>query len=330
MIYVKSPLRISMGGGGTDLPWWYSKHNGYVLSFAIDKYVHLIGAKRAFDKKIWLSYSRTEICEKIDEIKNEIFKTSLRYKKVKNGIEIHTISDVPGNSGLGSSGAFTSALIYFLDLLKKNKISKKNIASTACKIEMSLLKKNSGVQDQYISVFGGLKEIFVSKTGKVNIKNLKIKKKNIKKLEESLILVYTNQTRQSEQILSSLKKEFKMNSKIKTQLMKKIHNIGTRSKKFLQNANIEKLGKLFDEHWEVKKKLSPLMTNSKIDNIYQLAKKNGAEGGKLIGAGGGGYLLFFVKKKNSKKLLQFLKTKNFEKLDFKFDNFGTRQIIDKK
>ena len=119
MIYVKSPLRISMGGGGTDLPWWYSKHNGYVLSFAIDKYVHLIGAKRAFDKKIWLSYSRTEICEKIEEIKNEIFKTSLRYKKVKNGIEIHTISDVPGNSGLGSSGAFTSALIYFLDLLKK-------------------------------------------------------------------------------------------------------------------------------------------------------------------------------------------------------------------
>ena len=121
-----------------------------------------------------------------------------------------------------------------------------------------------------------------------------------------------------------------MSSKIKTQLMKKIHNIGTRSKKFLQNANIEKLGKLFDEHWEVKKKLSPLMTNSKIDNIYQLAKKNGAEGGKLIGAGGGGYLLFFVKKKNSKKLLQFLKTKNFERLDFKFDNFGTRQIIDKK
>ncbi len=330
MIYVKSPLRISMGGGGTDLPWWYSKHNGYVISFAIDKYVHLIGAKRVFDKKIWLSYSKTEICEKIDEIKNEIFKESFSYKKVKNSIEIHTISDVPGNSGLGSSGAFTSALIYFLELLKKNKISRKNIASTACKIEMNFLKKNSGIQDQYISVFGGLKEIFVTKLGKVRVKNLKIKKKNIKKLEESLMLVYTNQTRQSEQILSSLKKEFKMNSKIKTQLMKKIYNIGIRSKKFLQDANIEKLGKLFDEHWEAKKNLSPLMTNPKIDNIYKLAKKNGAEGGKLIGAGGGGYLLFFVKKKNRSKLLNFLKTKNFEKLDFKFDNFGTRQIMDKK
>jgi len=330
MIYVKSPLRISMGGGGTDLPWWYSKYNGYVISFAIDKYVHLIGSKRVFDKKIWLSYSKTEICEKIDEIKNEIFKETLRYKKIKNGIEIHTISDVPGNSGLGSSGAFTSALIYFLDLLKKNKIYKKDIASTACKIEMNYLKKNSGIQDQYISVFGGLKEIFVSKTGKVRVKSLKIKKKNIKKLEESLMLVYTNQTRQSEQILSSLKKEFKMNSEIKTQLMKKIHNIGLKSKKFLQEANIEKLGALFDEHWKIKKSLSPLMTNPKIDNIYKLAKKNGAEGGKLIGAGGGGYLLFFVKKKNRNNLLNFLKSKKFEKLDFKFDNIGTRQITDKK
>ena len=136
--------------------------------------------KRVFDQKIWLSYSKTEICQKIGEIKNEIFKETLRYKKIKNGIEIHTISDVPGNSGLGSSGAFTSALIYFLDLLKKNKIYKKDIASMACKIEMNYLKKNSGIQDQYISVFGGLKEIFVSKTGKVRVKSLKIEKKNIR------------------------------------------------------------------------------------------------------------------------------------------------------
>ena len=253
MIYVKSPLRISMGGGGTDLPWWYSKHSGYVISFAIDKYVHLIGAKRVFDKKIWLSYSKTEICEKINEIKNEIFKESLKLKKINNSIEIHTISDVPGNSGLGSSGAFTSALIYFLNLLKDKKISKSEIATTACKIEMEILKKNSGKQDQFISTFGGLREIKINKNGKVKITKLNIKKNNIKKLEESLLLVYTKQTRKSELILSSMKNEFKINLKTKTSLMKKIYKIGLKSKKILEEANITKLGKLFDEHWEVKK-----------------------------------------------------------------------------
>ena len=174
MIYIKSPLRITLGGGGSDLPWFYKKHGGYVLTTSINKFIHLFGIKRAYDNKIWLSYSRNEVCDNVSEIKNEIIKEALKYFNIKNSLEIHTVSDVPGNSGLGSSGAFISTILKFCSEFRLKKISKYKLAKLGCALEMEKLKKNSGLQDQFISVYGGLIEMFVNKNGSVKIKKLNL------------------------------------------------------------------------------------------------------------------------------------------------------------
>jgi len=330
MIYVIAPLRISLGGGGTDLPWWYKKNSAYLISVSIDKYVHIIGSKRVYDNKIWLSYSKTEIVNKISQIKNEIFKEVLNLEKIKPGIEIHTISDVPGHSGLGSSGAFTAGLIYFSKLFKKNKIIKKKIAERACRVEMDLLKKSSGKQDQYISVYGGFKEIKINKKGEVKIKKIKLKKKIITRFNKSMFLVHTKISRKSDIVLKSQKKNFVKKKKIIGDIMHKIQKIGIRTKKVLTDGNVVGLGKLFDEHWFLKEKLSTMMSNPSISNIYKKAKKNGAIGGKLLGAGGGGYFLFIVLKKNKRKFFSFLNKNKLVNLPFKFDQYGIRKFKENK
>lgn len=326
MIYIKAPLRLSLGGGGTDLPWWYKKNSGYLISVAINKYVHIIGSKRLYDNKIWLSYSKNEIVRNIGKIKNEIFRESLKLKKIKEGIEIHSISDVPGNSGLGSSGAFTAGLIYFLEKYKKQIINKKKIAEEACNIEMSILKKSSGKQDQYISTYGGFKEIKINKKGLVKIKNINLNKKIIKKFNDCMFLIHTNISRKSENVLKSQKNQFFFDKKNISKVMKQIQKIGYKTKKILLEGNVNALGKLFDIHWNLKKKLSPIMSSKLISNIYKEAKNNGAIGGKIIGAGGGGYFLFIVNKKNKKKFFSFLKKKKLTNLPFEFEKSGIKEI----
>lgn len=326
MIYIKAPLRLSLGGGGTDLPWWYKKNSGYLISVAINKYVHIIGSKRLYDNKIWLSYSKNEIVRNVEQIKNEIFRESLKLKKIKEGIEIHSISDVPGNSGLGSSGAFTAGLIYFLEKYKKQIINKKKIAEESCNIEMSNLKKSSGKQDQYISTYGGFKEIKINKKGLVKIKNINLNKKIIKKFNDSMFLIHTNISRKSENVLKSQKNQFFLDKKNISKVMNQIQKIGYKTKKILLQGNVIALGKLFDIHWNLKKKLSPIMSSKLISNIYQEAKNNGAIGGKIIGAGGGGYFLFIVNKKNKKKFFSFLKKKKLTNLPFEFEKSGIKEI----
>jgi D-glycero-alpha-D-manno-heptose-7-phosphate kinase len=322
MIHIKAPLRLSLGGGGTDLPWWYKKNTGYLISATINKYIHIIGSSRSYDNKIWLSYSKNEIVNTVSNISNEIIRECFKFKKINHGIEIHSISDVPGNSGLGSSGAFGAGLIYFLEKYKNRKINKKKIAEEACKIEMDFLKKNSGKQDQYISVFGGFKEIKIGKSGIVKIKNINLNKKIIKKFNDCMILVHTNISRKSELVLKSQKKNFILENIYISNIMNKIQQIGYLTKKALLQGNTEMLGKLFDEHWNLKKKLSPFMSTKFISTLYDKAKKNGAIGGKIVGAGGGGYFLFIIKKNKKKLFLSFIKKNKLRNLPFRFEKNG--------
>ena len=270
MIYIKAPLRISLGGGGTDLPWWYKNNGGYLISASINKYVHIIGSKRLYDDKIWLSYSSNEITNSLSKIKNEIFKECMRIVGIKKSIEIHSISDVPGNSGLGSSGAFISSLLFFLYRLKNKKLDKKKLAELACKIEMHNLKKNSGKQDQYISVYGGLREMWIDRSGKVKINNIRISDKSLKNLQKKLLLVYTNVARQSHNVLSSQKKTYENNRVKIRSYMKEIQNIGFETKSLLEDNNFDELGQLFNHHWFIKKKLSPIMISSEIQKKRDL------------------------------------------------------------
>ncbi len=313
MILVKSPLRITIAGGGTDLPWWYKKNNGLVISAAIDKFINITGFKRDFDKKIFLGYSKTEICDNTKEINNEIIKVCLEKFNIKSSIEIHSISETPGKSGLGSSGAFTSALIKFLAEYKNIIMTQQQVAELACDVEMKYLKKSSGKQDAFISVFGGFQEIKINKTGNVKTKKINISTKNIKKLNNSTLTYFTGITRDSEIVLKSQKKNYLKNNEKKI-IFSKIAHLTNQIKKSLLDGNTKKLGETFHKHWVYKKQLTPLMSNDFINKIYTFAKKNGAYGGKLIGAGGGGFILFVVdhKKKQQlkKKLLKF-KLKEF-------------------
>jgi len=305
MFYVRSPLRITFGGGGSDLPWYYKKFGGYVLTTAIDKNIHLFGIKRVYDKKIWLSYSKNEVVDDLNQVKNEIIKECFKKFKIKNSIELHTLSDVPGNSGLGSSGAFISAILKFCSILKKKKLNKYQLASLGCELEMKSLKKNSGLQDQFISVFGGFIEMKINKKGIVKINNLNLDDKIKKKFINSTVTFYTKITRDSEEILKNQKKTF-ISDKSKELQMHKIVKIGKKIKKCLLEGNVKKVGKLFNEHWLIKKNLSKNMSNKKINQIYEIAMKTGAYGGKIIGAGGGGYLMFVIDKSKKKKLINNL------------------------
>ena len=322
MFYVKSPLRITFGGGGSDLPWYYKKFGGYVLTTAIDKNIHLFGIKRVYDKKIWLSYSKNEVVDDLNQIKNEIIKECFKKFKIKNSIELHTLSDVPGNSGLGSSGAFISAVLKFCSILNKKKLNKYELASLGCELEMKGLKKNSGLQDQFISVFGGFIEMKINKKGKVKINNLNLDDKIKKKFINSTVTFYTKITRDSEEILKNQKKTF-ISDKNKELQMHKIVSIGKKIKKNLLDGNVIKVGKLFNEHWLIKKNLSKNMSNKKINQIYDIAMKTGAYGGKIIGAGGGGYLMFVIDKSKKKKLINNLSKFKLPILKWNFVKQGT-------
>ena len=239
MIAIKSPLRITIAGGGTDLPWWYKKNGGLVISSSINKFVKIVGFKRNFDKKIFLSYSDTEICNRVNDIKNEIIRVCFKKFKINSSIEIHSISEIPGKSGLGSSGAFTAGLIKFLAEYKKIKMTREQIASMACDIEMRSLKRSSGKQDAFISVFGGFQEIKINKKGIVKMNRLKISKKNIKKLKDSTLTYFTGITRDSETILKSQKKNYIKNF-YKKKTFSKIASLTKHIKKILLLGNIKK------------------------------------------------------------------------------------------
>tara|TARA_A100001015_G_scaffold250290_1_gene288639 strand:+ start:1405 stop:2388 length:984 start_codon:yes stop_codon:yes gene_type:complete len=322
MIAIKSPLRITIAGGGTDLPWWYKKNGGLVISSSINRFVNIVGFKRNFDKKIFLSYSRIEVCNKIKEIKNEIIKICFQKFKINSSIEIHSISEVPGGSGLGSSGAFTASLIKFLAEYKKIKMSRQQIANMACDVEMKSLKRSSGKQDAFMSVFGGFQEIKINKKGAVKIKKLKISKKNIRKFKDSTLTYFTGITRDSETILKSQKKNYIKKSD-KKKIFTKIADLTTHIKKSLLHGNIKEIGKLFHKHWLYKKKMTPLMSNNFIDKVYNFARKNGALGGKIIGAGGGGFILFIIDKRKKKLLRKKLIKFKLNEFDWNFNMKGT-------
>lgn len=322
MIYVRSPLRITLGGGGSDLPWYYKKNGGYVLTTSIDKSVHLFGIQRVYDNKIWLSYSKNEVCNNINEINNEIIREAFKYFNVKNSIELHTISDVPGNSGLGSSGSFISTVLKFCSLYKNKKLDQYKLAKLGCNLEMIKLKKNSGLQDQFISVFGGIIEMFIQRNGEVKVKKVKINQNIKKEFINSSVTFYSKITRPSEQVLSAQKKNF-VRFQEKEMIMSEMVKIGKEIKISLQKGDIKKIGYLFDEHWKLKKSLSNKMTNNFIDKIYKFGIQHGAYGGKVIGAGGGGYIMFLIDSRKKKKFISKFKNFKLPLFNWNFSDKGT-------
>ena len=325
MIIARSPLRISLGGGGTDLPSYYEENGGFVLSAAIDKYVYAT-VLRPFTPGVFLKYSKLENVSKVSDVEHNIIRESLKLLNLKTPqIEITTLADIPAGTGLGSSGSFTTALIKALYTHYKKSIHPENLAELACKIEIEKLNAPIGKQDQYIAAYGGVTCFYFGKEESVKSEPLKISIETLHQLEDNLLLFFTGISREANAILSDQDIKSKNNDFNMKKNLDDIKELGFRIKDALLDGNTDTFSELLNEHWQRKQSRSTGITNSEINEIYRIAIKNGAKGGKLVGAGGGGFLLFYASDKD--RLRSKMKELNLEEVRFKFDFEGTKVIL---
>jgi len=322
MIISKTPYRVSFFGGGSDYPNWYNKYSGSVLSSSINKHLYITCRflPKFFDHKYRIVWSKIENVYNINDIEHPTVKKLLNFLNLKNGLEIHYDGDLPARSGMGSSSAFTVGLIKALYCLIDKKISNLDIAKKAIFFEQKIMKEIVGSQDQLATAVGGFNKIIFNK--KKNYKFHSINKvKNLYKLENNLLLIYSGSKRTAQKIANTYVKKLTTTNKFFIRNMIDHVNEG---EKILKKGNIDDFGKLLHSAWQIKKKLSSSVSNSKIDNLYELAIKYGALGGKILGAGGGGFFLFYMKKELQKNFLD--NNKKIINVPFKFTNMGTEII----
>ncbi|MCX6666461.1 MAG: hypothetical protein NT038_10480 [Euryarchaeota archaeon] len=331
MIIARSPVRITLGGGGTDLPSYYSKYGGALIAAAIDKYTFVTAHPR-FSNDILLKYSKIEQVDNVNAINHNIFRETLKFLDVKQGIELSSLADVPGRSGLGTSGSFTVALLNALHTYKREFVPQRQLAEEACKIEMEILKEPIGKQDQYINAFGGITSLTFAKDGTVTVEHLRINEETKDQLEDNIMLFYTGITRHASDILKEQNEKSKKGNTTTIETLHEIKKIGLDTKKALEQGDIDKLGEYLDVHWNIKKQLSHGISNPFIDECYELAKQNGALGGKIMGAGGGGFFMFYHNGNNKDRaaFTKALAKKRLQQMRFRFDFEGSKIILNMK
>jgi D-glycero-alpha-D-manno-heptose-7-phosphate kinase len=325
MIIARSPLRISLGGGGTDIPSYYQEHEGFLLAAAIDRYVY-VTVMRPFTEGIYLKYSEIEHVGQVVNIKHPIIREVLAEFDLKTPqVEITTLADIPSGTGLGSSGSFTTALVKALYAHYRKNIHPEQLAELACKIEIEKLGEPIGKQDQYIAAYGGITEFNFHKDGSVSSAPLNLSVQTVHDLEDNLLLFFTGISRSAGSILKDqVDKSIAKDSK----MVENLHftkDLGLRSKAALVQGDTKKFGELMHEHWEHKKSRSSGMTSDFIDDAYSQAMRAGAVGGKLVGAGGGGFLMFYADDKE--KLRKKMGEVGLEEVRFQFDFEGTKVIL---
>jgi len=325
MIITRSPMRISLGGGGTDLPSYYRKHTGFLIAAAINKYAY-ITIHDTFVQELIIKYSKLERVNQIDEIEHPIIRECLKELEMTgNNLEITSLADIPSGTGLGSSGSFTTALLKALYSHNNQIVSTRFLAEQACKIELERLKEPIGKQDQYIAAFGGITTFEFLPDDKVEIRPVRLKKEVLYNLEDNLVLFFTGYSRSASSILKEQDEKSKADDEEITKNLHFVKELGKQSLAALESGNLKEFGRLMDVHWQNKKKRSGSMSNGKIDEWYALAMENGAVGGKLIGAGGGGFLMFYTEDKM--RLRHVLMNVGLEEVRFKFDFEGTKVIV---
>ncbi|WP_131782423.1 galactokinase [Legionella gresilensis] len=325
MIIARSPLRITLGGGGTDLPSYYREQEGFLVAAAINKYVY-VTVMKPFSKGIYLKYSELEYVHSIEEIKHRIFREVLRLPNLhSNRIELTSLADIPAGTGLGSSGSFTTALLAALYAHNHKLIYPQELAELACHIEIEKLGEPIGKQDQYIAAFGGLTCFTFHKDDKVTATSLNISQDMFFDLEDNLLLFFTGYSRNASTIL---RHQYEQTQQGNDKMLMNLHfikQLGYRIKEALEQGNGIRFGELMNEHWEYKKQRSNGMSDNQIDQWYELGIKNGAAGGKLVGAGGGGFLMFYASDRN--KLRHAMQRAGLEEVRFSFDFEGTKVVL---
>ena len=325
MIISRSPLRISLGGGGTDLASYYQDHEGFLVAAAIDKYVY-VTTIRPFTPGIFLKYSKQENLGLVSEVQHPIIREALTLLQLKTPqIELTTLADIPSGTGLGSSGSFTTALLKALFTYYHRPLQQAELAELACHIEIERLHEPIGKQDQYIAAYGGITSFVFQKNGQVIAQPLQVSMQTLFRLEDQLLLFFTGFSRSAGSILKDQNTRSIQSDQEMLNNLHYVKELGYRSKEALESGNTQHFGELMHEHWEHKKRRSGGMSNSQIDQWYQLALQNGAIGGKLVGAGGGGFLMFLAEDRT--RLRKVMSQAGLEEVRFRFDFEGTKIIL---
>ena len=324
MIITRSPLRVSLGGGGTDLPSYYRAFGGFLVAAAIDKYVY-ITQHRTFQEEIIVKYSKLERVSSVEQIEHPIVREALKLVGITDPhLELTSMADIPGGTGLGSSGSFTTALLKALHAFKKNLLSPAELAEQACDIEINRLGEPIGKQDQYIAAIGGITAFTFHRDGRVEYRPVRLAEETLFNLEDNLLLFFTGYSRSASSILKDQNDRSKKSDQAMLENLHFTKELGVQSLAALEAGDLGEFARLMDVHWQRKKARSSGMSNAQINEWYDRAMQNGALGGKLIGAGGGGFLMFYAADKA--RLRHAMRQQGLQEVRFRFDFEGTKVV----
>ena len=324
MIITRTPLRLTLAGGGTDLPSYYERRGGGVLSAAISKYIY-IGINQTFTDDYFIKYSQLERTRGVEEIEHPIIREALKLHPVGPAIELVSMADIPAGTGLGSSGAFTVGLLRTLYSLKREHVAAASLAEEACHIEIDRLGRSVGKQDQYIAAFGGLTHFEFEPSGRVHVSPLMIAQETMLDLEERLLLFFTGYARDADSMLDDQRTRSEQGDEEMLANLDEVARIGAEIKAALETGETRRFGELLDLHWQNKRKRTMGMSSDAVDRWYQVGRDAGAVGGKLVGAGGGGFLLFYAEEQAS--LRDAMATEGLREVRFSFDHDGSRLVV---
>lgn len=327
MIITRTPFRITLGGGGTDLPSYYEKYGGFIFAAGINKYMFVDVNRSAVDDLIRLKYSESETVESVAEVRHKLAGEILRYTGIERNIEISSLADIPAGTGLGSSSCYAVGLLHAIHTLKREYVSLEQLAEEDFKIEAGILKRPIGQQDPYLAAFGGLTVLEIEKNGKVKVRKANISMEVADELNRNLLLFFTGKTRNAEEILAEQSEGAKEEKKEVVESMHYIKELGYEILEAAEEGNIDEIGKKFDAHWQHKKKISSKMTNPEFDKIYDVALANGALGGKISGAGGGGFFTFYVPG-GQQKFRETMRGFGLREMRYRFDFEGSKVLVD--
>jgi D-glycero-alpha-D-manno-heptose-7-phosphate kinase len=327
MIITRTPFRITLGGGGTDLPSYYSKYGGFIFSAAIDKYMFVTLNQPPVDDFIRVKYSVSETVERLEDVKHDMAREILRFMGFDRGIEVTSIGDLPAQSGLGSSSCYAVGLLNALHAMKRDNVSLSRLAEEDFHIENEVLHRPIGKQDPYLAAYGGLAVLDIEPDGSVKVRQANVSREVADELNRNMLVFFTGVTRSADDILSEQVKSVDQQQKVVLASMDYIKDLGYQILDAVESGNLDEVGKKFHTHWEHKKKISTRMSNPQFDKIYDVARQNGALGGKISGAGGGGFFTFYVPE-NHRQFRDAMRELGLREMRYRFDFDGTKVLVD--
>jgi len=327
MIITRTPFRITLGGGGTDLPSYYEKYGGFIFSAGLDKYMYIDSNRAVADDLIRVKYSKSETVERVDEVQHDIAREILQHTGVLKNIEISSLSDIPAGTGLGSSSCYAVGLLHAMHTMKREYVPLAQLAEMDFHIEANILKRPIGKQDPYMAAFGGLTVLEIAEDGKVKVRKANVSFEVADELNKNMLIFFTGKTRSADDILREQEKGAKEQKASVVDSMHYIKDIGYQILEAVESGNIDEVGRKFHDHWQYKKKISSKMSNPEFDRIYDAARESGALGGKISGAGGGGFFTFYVPD-NQRTFREKMRQLGLREMRYRFDFEGSKVLTD--